>query len=179
MQVCINCRHQNRAGVVFCENCGTSLLSRATTFNTRSLADSEYAHHNLVTPNYATSELIEKQQVRKNTILQFKVGEESEMIVVPIQERIIFGRRDTERGFMPDVDLTPFSGYRMGVSRRHAEIRLAQDKSSPLLYLLDTGSSNGTFLNDIQLPPHQEFVLYDGSIIHLGQLKIRVRFRDH
>src|SRR6185369_4469476 len=53
------------------------------------------------------------------------------------------GRRDPNRGINPDVDLTPFDKEGK-VSRRHAFIHREGDQ----FFLLDFGSTNGTFIND-------------------------------
>jgi pSer/pThr/pTyr-binding forkhead associated (FHA) protein len=101
-------------------------------------------------------------------------GGATPILVYPKQE-IIFGRRDPTSGGMPDVDLTPYAGYRMGVSRRHAAIRL-QDKR---LDVSDLGSSNGTFLNGTRLSAHRPYQLRDGDEIRLGQMVMRVFFQTN
>src|SRR5690606_23325139 len=85
----------------------------------------------------------------------------------------IFGRRDPATGDKPDIDLTPFAGYRMGVSRRHAAIRPGDENS---LDLWDLGSSNGTFLNGQRLSAHRPYRLRDGDEIRLGQMVIHIFF---
>jgi pSer/pThr/pTyr-binding forkhead associated (FHA) protein len=76
---------------------------------------------------------------------------------------------------MPDVDLTAYAGYRMGVSRRHAAVRL-QDKQ---LHLSDLGSSNGTFINGARLIAHRPYQLRDGDEIRLGQMVLRIFFQSN
>jgi uncharacterized membrane protein YvbJ len=39
MQVCGNCGHTNRPGVLFCENCGTSLTGKAAVGTTKSFEE--------------------------------------------------------------------------------------------------------------------------------------------
>jgi pSer/pThr/pTyr-binding forkhead associated (FHA) protein len=89
----------------------------------------------------------------------------------PVPE-IIFGRHDRVSGTTPEVDLTPYAGYRMGVSRAHAKVRAEAGK----LYLLDMGSSNGTFLNGQRLAPNQPYILHDGDEVRLGQMVMRMFF---
>jgi predicted component of type VI protein secretion system len=75
---------------------------------------------------------------------------------------------------MPDVDLTPFAGYRMGVSRRHIVIRQSEDTR---LDILDLGSSNGTYVNGQKLTPNQPQRLRDGDELRLGQMVMRIFFQ--
>jgi pSer/pThr/pTyr-binding forkhead associated (FHA) protein len=77
---------------------------------------------------------------------------------------------------MPDVDLTPFAGYRMGVSRKHAVIR-QNDETNERLDLWDMGSSNGTFLNGTRLNANRPYRLRDGDEIRFGQMIMRVYFQ--
>jgi predicted component of type VI protein secretion system len=97
----------------------------------------------------------------------------AEPILLKQRRETILGRRDPATGIMPDVDMTPFAGYRMGVSRRHAAIRRTDNDQ---LELWDLGSSNGTYLNGVRLVAHRPNRLKDGDEIRLGQMVMRVRF---
>jgi pSer/pThr/pTyr-binding forkhead associated (FHA) protein len=110
-----------------------------------------------------------------NMVLRIEIeGGATPILVYPKQE-IIFGRRDPTSGGMPDVDLTPYAGYRMGVSRRHAAIRLQEKR----LDVSDLGSSNGTFLNGTRLSAHRPYQLRDGDEIRLGQMVMKVFFQTN
>ncbi len=95
-------------------------------------------------------------------------------LLLKFDRELVFGRKDPATGTMPDVDLTPFAGFRMGVSRRHAIIRHTPDNR---LDLWDMGSSNGTFLNGTRLTPHRPFRLHDGDQIRLAQMPIQIYFQ--
>lgn len=68
----------------------------------------------------------------------------------------------TERG--PLVDLCTDN-----ISRRHAELRVGQtsvevtDRGTD-----DTGSTNGTFVDGVRLPPMQPTIVSDGSVVTCG-----------
>lgn len=109
-----------------------------------------------------------------NDILRLEIEGGPEPIVFKPKPETIFGRRDPATGAMPDVDLTPFAGYRMGVSRRHAAIRQGEEQS---LNIWDLGSSNGTYLNGQKLSAHRPYRLHDGDELRLGQMVIRIRFQ--
>jgi pSer/pThr/pTyr-binding forkhead associated (FHA) protein len=84
----------------------------------------------------------------------------------------IIGRHDPEGGYMPEIDLLPFGGYRMGISRRHAAITLLGKR----LNIRDLGSSNGTSLNGNKLDKHEAHQLRDGDKLRMGNLTFRIRF---
>lgn len=176
MQQCPNCGHPNRAGVVFCENCGASLIGKmpldTKSLNTTTSPDEQ-------SPGGIDSHAVTDTKVQGTSTfnagdaLKLNIEGSPEPIVFEPKEEAIFGRRDPATGAMPDVDLTPFAGYRMGVSRRHAAIRKNDEKS---LDLWDLGSSNGTFLNGQRLTAHRPYRLHDGDELRLGQMMIRINF---
>lgn len=65
---------------------------------------------------------------------------------------------------IPDIDITPLPSQDV-VSRQHAEIRIENNN----YYLVDIGSVNGTFLNDVKLEPKKPYPLKLGDKISLGK----------
>lgn len=174
MQQCPNCGHQNRPGIVFCENCGASLIGRLP-LDTKSLDSEEEKAKLGVDASILTDVKVQGLSAfEEGTSLRLEIEGSPEPIVFKPKTETIFGRRDPATGAMPDVDLTPFAGYRMGVSRRHSAIRFGDDKT---LDLWDLGSSNGTFLNGQRLSAHRPYRLHDSDEIRLGQMVIRVFFQ--
>ncbi len=177
--ICPSCGHRNRPGLLLCENCGTNLMTgKQTQVGTRDLkreqetADQEGARL-LDTGQTKAIESAGGSAFTENMVLRVEIeGAAMPMLVYPKAE-IILGRRDPNTGAMPDVDLTAYAGYRMGVSRRHAAIRF-QDRQ---LNLSDLGSSNGTFLNGTRLNAHRPYQLRDGDEIRLGQMVLRLFFQ--
>lgn len=108
-------------------------------------------------------------------MLRLEIEGSPEPVLFEPKTEAIFGRRDPATGAIPDIDLTPFAGYRMGVSRRHAAIRQNNEQS---LDLWDLGSSNGTYLNGQRLNAHRPYRLHNGDEIRLGQMLIRVSFES-
>jgi pSer/pThr/pTyr-binding forkhead associated (FHA) protein len=82
--------------------------------------------------------------------------------------RIVFGEPS------PTVDLTDYHGRLLGVSRHHAAIHFLDNGFS----IEDLESSNGTWLNDNHLSPHQLTPLHDGDLIRLGQLVLLAHFQE-
>jgi len=71
------------------------------------------------------------------------------------------------------LDLAPFGGYSLGLSRRHAVVRWTGDGYQ----VLDLGSVNGTWLDEERLVPHKSYRLPSGSHLRLGHMRILVLYR--
>lgn len=178
MQKCPKCGHTNRLGVLFCEKCGTYLRGGSVPGSTKSLDDEEKRDLAPVLtqePLKATSEAVRGTDMFPDSgSLRLEIEGSPEPITLGVGNReIVLGRRDPATGALPEVDLTPYAGYRMGVSRRHSHIRRADDG---YLELFDLGSSNGTFLNGQRLEAHYPYRLHHGDKIGLGQIVLRVYF---
>lgn len=177
MQQCPNCKHQNRAGIVFCENCGASLIGRlpVDTKSLESSSEEEKAQIGIDSSILTDVKVQGRAVFEEDAFLQLEVEGSPEAMLFKPKPETIFGRRDPATGAMPDIDLTPYAGYRMGVSRRHAAIRHGDEQS---LDLWDLGSSNGTFLNGQRLSAHRPYRLHDGDELRLGQMVIRLYFKS-
>lgn len=180
-QKCPSCGHENRPGVVFCENCGTSLVNR-------SASAVQAASTKVLDPG--TVDMPSEADVPKpedsatfrgvetfpeGGILRMEIEGSPEPIYLTFKNKeVVLGRRDPATGVLPDVDLAPFAGYRMGVSRRHSKIRLDDEG---YLDILDLGSSNGTFLNGQRLHPNAPYRLNNHDKIMLGQIAIQIQYQ--
>lgn len=168
----------NRVGVLVCENCGTNLISgEQGGLGTRQLREQNHADAK-ETATLSTEELQAVKSAGTNVfedsmVLRLEInGAQSPLLIYPKAETSL-GRRDPATGTMPDVDLTTYAGYRMGVSRKHAIIRLNNKR----LEIYDLGSSNGTAVNGVRLAPHQPYPLRDGDEIMLGKMSLRAIFQ--
>lgn len=184
MQICPTCGHRNRFGVLLCENCGTNLSTgQQTAAGTRDLRDPGSSSNDTEEdPAAARLDATEEKAIRTAGSSRFETamtlrieveGGATPIIFKPKTHDMILGRRDPTTGAAPEVDLTPYAGYRMGVSRKHASMRLQDNQ----LNLWDLGSSNGTFINGTRLNPHRPYPLRDGDEIRLGQMVLRLFFQ--
>ncbi|TVR20805.1 MAG: FHA domain-containing protein [Anaerolineaceae bacterium] len=82
----------------------------------------------------------------------------------------VIGRSDLKNPLQPHIDLSEQGAYRMGVSRRHAMLRLRDGR----LHLVDLGSRNGSFINENQLMPHQPMMIASDDEIRLGRMVLRI-----
>ena len=87
-----------------------------------------------------------------------------------VWQRLVIGRMDASHD-QPDLDLAPHRAIELGVSRQHAMLVPGRDG----LYLLDLGSTNGTWINGKYLPPEQRYRLTVDDKIELGLMKLVVR----
>ncbi len=172
MQDCPNCGHHNRPGVVFCENCGASLIGDSPR-STKQYKEQQAAGGSSSAIGNAMK-AAGSDIFSQGTVLRIEIGDAEPILLKPKLETV-FGRRDAATGSMPDVDLTPFAGYRMGVSRKHAIVK--QSEEADRLELIDLGSSNGSFLNGARLNANKPYKLRDGDEVRLGQMIIHVYFQ--
>ena len=70
----------------------------------------------------------------------------------------------TDAGVFPDIDLTAFGGTTSGVSRRHALLRF----NNGLWTVIDLGSTNGTFVNNVKIAPNTPTPLHDQAKLRFG-----------
>lgn len=166
MKICPACRHHNREGFLFCEECGQNLRDTAhTILPTRQIheaANSLYSHVTWGTARF-----------NNDSWVVLHVRDTSAPVVFRPDRQHVLGRIDDSSPTRPDIDLEPYDGLEKGVSRVHAAIM----RNENTLVLIDMGSSNGTHLNGQRLLPEQPRVLRDGDEIRLGKLVMHIYFR--
>jgi hypothetical protein len=99
-------------------------------------------------------------------------GADTPIHIIPKPEMVI-GRTDPASGDQPELDLSPYAAYQMGISRRHAVIQWQNEQ----LHIVDLGSRNGTYVNGKKVQPHQPFKLRDGDEMRLGKMSLKLYFR--
>jgi hypothetical protein len=110
--------------------------------------------------------------LKNHTTVVFALIDSEVLLPIHIKGRVIIGRTDVESGKKVDIDLTPYGGRENGVSRRHATLYRTRQTVS----LVDLNSSNGTFLNGVQLIPHQPRLLREGDEVRLGKIRFHISF---
>lgn len=103
-------------------------------------------------------------------IVSFYLPGRSDPIIINGAKTITIGRRDPKRRINPSIDLTEDEGAKLGVSRLHAELNFVNGQ----YYVKDTGSSNGTWVNDTKLQPYQPHPVQSGDRIRVGQMAIMI-----
>jgi hypothetical protein len=163
MILCPNCQHNNLDGTVFCSECGMQLSGL----------------HSIVTHNIPTNDLALHPAEKKKTAAYAKALDTWASLhlldsgqILPLGDRMEFtlGRVSDAQPIMPDIDLTPYQAYASGVSRLHAVLK----REGKRVFVMDLGSSNGTYLNGVRLKPNVDQTLSHGDLLSLGKLKIQV-----
>lgn len=112
-------------------------------------------------------------EVRPDALILFVSGYQ-EPIAVVVPNRITVGRRSGSTARRPHVDLDKYGAFDAGVSRIHAAVHRDEDG----FYLEDLGSSNGTFINNVQVEANKRYPLKNASEVSFGNLHVRLYFFD-
>jgi hypothetical protein len=99
----------------------------------------------------------------------------AEKIPLPLEiyDDITIGRSHGE--IQVDLDLTPFRGLEMGVSRLHARLRPTKDN----LLIFDQQSTNGTFCNFKIATATQPLPIANNDIVTFGVLNFQLKIVRH
>ncbi len=175
MIVCLNCKHPNMAGAVFCSECGAPLgnITTSSTHDIGPMPEQEQPPVEAPAEEEVEAPAVASQGLADNwvTLHLLDTGQ-----MLPLAERNEFtlGRISEGQPIMPDIDLSPYQAYANGVSRLHAVIKRGMDS----IVLMDLGSANGTFLNGKRLSPNVERDLTNGDVVALGRLKIQILLKQ-
>jgi len=128
---CPMCQAQHLPNTFFCDQCGTALHSAA---HAGQAADAAI----LPTPS-----------------LRIVVQATGLALDLPLTDEIVIGRKDTDTGIRPNVDLGILGDAGLSVSRMHVRIRCVGTTAQ----IEDLGSTNGTWLQGKRLPAHHPLSL--------------------
>jgi hypothetical protein len=160
---CPVCKLANDANATICQHCGAPLNTKSKDAQTtRRVSDSfelTDEMHEQVTSGYTPPPVG----------LSLFLLNNGNPIAFRMEQEFVLGRGEDSKS-EPRVDLTDYEGFETGVSRRHAVIKVFEDK----YILIDLNSSNGTWLNGDRLLPDKPHDLPSGGVIQLGRLKLVV-----
>jgi hypothetical protein len=184
VQSCQKCGFSNRAGVIFCEECGAPLdgKSASQSLGTRAMPPEilEALRESTDLNHKAAQVSPEKMEYKSGSPIFFpgsrlrlELEGVSTIVLTPLPGRaLVVGRRDPESDITPEIDLAPYGANENGVSRRHAALLLTGKR----LCISDLKSSNGTYLNDMPLDAHEQHQLRDGDQLRFGGQTFSIRF---
>lgn len=166
--ICPNCSHENHAAEQFCANCGLWLQDFETRKTFSGVQGTAIKAKVQEIAQLRESNKIQVPQLEGNEIA-LAIDDAPNVLVIRFDSPLLLGR-DTgaHTDNHPLIDFNDYRGYVMGVSRTHAMI----SRQNGDFYLVDLGSSNGTFLNGNRLNPNEPKLLETGDRITLGQIDI-------
>ncbi len=159
--ICLRCTHKNEPGALKCTWCGAPFTSETTTVKVSDL------------PKRSEGAPLPRLKPVGEGLSLFVAGEVRPLIV-SVQEQVILGRHTKTERSPSVVDLTPYNAGLLGVSRKHAAISMSEGHYT----LRDLNSTNGTWLNEKQVPSDTPFILRNGDQVRLAQLIISVYFSN-
>ncbi len=162
MKKCPNCQHDNEDEAMVCDSCGHNLWDTITDETVIQKLPEGFPRTQIKS-GWGTSTFEPQHQV----IIHIR-GHPDPIFVRPGNSELLLGRQQGPNR----LDLTPFNALEKGVSRTHAALR----RGDEMLFIVDMDSTNGTFLNEQPLTPHQPRVVRSGDEIRLGQLVLHVYF---
>jgi pSer/pThr/pTyr-binding forkhead associated (FHA) protein len=168
MILCPNCHNKELPGAYFCSECGTQLISLEF-LNTRMIAKppENLNLSDLGANSIPTHKVIQKQ---KDPSISLHLVESGKVIHLSDKKDFTLGRAVEGQSILPDVDLSPYEAFSLGVSRMHISLRIMNGD----VYVMDMGSSNGTKINGQKIVPHVEYSVSHGDLVTLGRLKVQV-----
>ena len=175
---CPVCGAAAMPGEAFCDNCGASLMSPASgTGASSGVSSPSYGPP----PSYSSAPMgsggaygsaapapasAPSRQVHASLVITSPPPPAT--IQIPNRNELIVGRSDPQSNSYPDVDLGPYGGLDLGVSRRHFRLTRTGDT----FYLEDLNAMNGSVVNGQRVPPYTLHPLRSGDRIVLGKLEM-------
>ena len=168
MIICSNCQHKELPGALFCSECGAQLVT-IDILNTRAIKRSTTDQLDIPTeiPQSLTKNAPTKSAEPN---ISLHIVESGQVLHLKERKEFTLGRTVEGQPILPDVDLSPFDAFSLGVSRLHAALRIVNTE----VVVTDLGSSNGTRVNGQKIVPHVDYPINHGDIIAVGKLKIQV-----
>jgi len=157
---CPVCNHMEYEGALYCSECGTSLHQLSST--TQNLTKGNNP------PPFTTS--ADHHSDAKARVVLFLV-ESGQRLTLERRGEWTLGRLTEGQALIPDIDLSPYQAYEQGISRLHAAIRIDEQGQ---VTITDVGSSNGTRVNGIRIPPDIPHPLQHGDMVALGKLVFQI-----
>lgn len=167
MILCPNCQHKELPGALVCSECGAELVSMEF-LNTKTIRKTP---SDVLPPSTEVIPIPVKKVTRASeTTVSLHIIESGQILHLSNAREFTLGRMIEGQPILPDIDLSPYDAFTLGVSRLHAALRLIQND----VVVSDLGSSNGTRVNGQRIVPHVDYPLNHGDVISLGKLKIQV-----
>lgn len=163
-KICPVCRTSNLSDALLCRQCGARL------------DDPSAPQTGTTEVGALPPELLKDWSIKATKIpergIDFHIEGRFDPVHIDPRGEFVLGRKTGKTSEIL-LDLAPFRGYALGVSRRHAVVRRTEDGYE----VMDLGSVNGTWLNEERLTPHAPSLLPSGSHLRLGRMRLFVLYK--
>jgi hypothetical protein len=167
MILCPNCQHKELPGALVCSECGAELVSMEF-LNTKTIRKTP---SDILPTSSEIPAVSVKNTARANEVnISLHIIDSGQIVHLSQSKEFTLGRMIEGQPILPDIDLSPYDAFTLGVSRLHAALRRVQND----IVISDLGSSNGTRVNGQRIVPHVDYPLNHGDVITLGKLRIQV-----
>jgi FHA domain/Double zinc ribbon len=159
-------------GEAFCDNCGAALLSGSgysagPSAMPAAPAVPAAALEPEPAPQYSQAPLSTyAPPIQKTAYLVVTSPAPPATLSIPDRPELIVGRSDPQSNSYPDVDLGPYGGLDLGVSRRHMRLFRNGDQ----FYVEDLNSVNGVIVNGQRIASLHLHPLSSGDRLALGKM---------
>ena len=170
MITCSVCLYkENSDSAMICIKCGSELPDTRASLIRRPVAT------DLLSPESVLAEARVRNRhegTLKRTDVAIYVSDTDLPMLITLSRELLLGRFGSSKPDvgLPVVDLVNFGAMENGVSRRHALLRrLGSD-----VVIIDQTSTNGTWLNGVQLKAQQPVMLRSGDRVMLARLMLQI-----
>jgi hypothetical protein len=164
---CPVCKNKNEVEAIVCGYCGAALEDPFLDPGPKTKTTDMQA----LPPERSKDWFIDEAAVPAGGIALYVEGRSNPAYVESKGEFVLGRKVGTTSGVL--LDLSPWGGYHLGLSRQHAVIR----RTGRGYEVLDLGSVNGTWLNNERLLPQRAYPLASGSQLRLGRMRVFVLYR--
>jgi len=168
---CPRCQHEELEGSLFCSECGAQLVEvDPSAFMTATMNQSEFVPAAEVIPDQTLESARPTLSGKEIHVYLLVIDNGGKRIELEGRKEYSLGRVADGQLILPDVDLSNYDAFALGVSRLHATIKL----SGSIIVITDLASSNGTRVNGQKIGKYVDYPLSDGDVIALGKLRLKV-----
>ena len=169
MIICSNCQEANISGALYCNKCGSQLVSLDGTPAVQTLPSIDYAYQQLVTNRLASP----PEEPSLTSKVALHIMDTGKTIPLAGREDFTLGRSVDDAPSHPEINLNAYGAYEKGVSRIHAIIKI----NNNVVTIADLNSVNVTRVNGKKITSNQPIPLNHGDIFTLGKMKFQVFIR--
>ncbi len=169
---CPICKNKNERGGIACRYCGAPLDSHRSS----SVLTIKNAEVSKIATAKLSSLPIDKSSMPEDGIAIYAEGM-SKPAYLHFERELVLGRKGLDADGVSDgsmLNLSELGGYQMGISRRHAVI----NRTGNGYEVIDLGSTNGSWLNDMRLVPNKPYPLSSGSQLQFGRMRLLILYHS-